>query len=204
MRPFAFLTLILVLGGVHPADALSATVEYVISAAKDHDAVVFVSKAPLEDFSGRTNSVSGRLRVDPDDLAAGLELSIEVQLADLDTGIGLRNRHMRENHLHTKEFPVAVFAGHAFAPESPASLPIGETTAIEVEGRFDLHGVELPRTLEVRVTRTASGSLEIESKFAVSLQAHEIPRPKFLVMKIADEQQLTVRVNADEKNEDQP
>ncbi|MBK9304990.1 MAG: YceI family protein [bacterium] len=36
---------------------------------------------------------------------------MDVDLAALDTGIGLRNRHMRENHLETDRFPQAVFRG---------------------------------------------------------------------------------------------
>lgn len=70
-----------------------------------------------------------------------------VDLASLDTGIGLRNRHMRENHLHTDEFPEAVFSGSMAWPAEIPSMEPGVEVELEFSGRLELHGVTRERTI---------------------------------------------------------
>jgi hypothetical protein len=67
---------------------------------------------------------------------------------------------------------------------------------LTVRGTFDLHGVSQPRDVAAEVTLEADGSLTVRAHFAVSLEDHEIKRPKFLVMKLADEQQVKVSLRA--------
>ena len=71
--------------------------------------VKFISDAPIEDFEGVTSSIDGYLFWEGDDLLNQSELYFEVDLNTVDTGIGLRNRHMRENYLHTDKFPKTHF-----------------------------------------------------------------------------------------------
>jgi polyisoprenoid-binding protein YceI len=158
--------------------------------------VVFTSKAPMESFDGKTKEVSGHITCDADDLSGPIELKIEVDLASLDTGIGMRNTHMRERHLETDEFPLAVFTGESIVGTSAAALATGQAVHLTIRGVFDLHGVSQPRDIEADVTLAADGSLAIAAEFMVSLEAHAIDRPKFLVMKLADEQQVRVSLLA--------
>lgn len=158
--------------------------------------VVFTSKAPMESFDGKTDQVSGHIRCPADDLGGELDLRIAVDLASLDTGIGMRNSHMRDRHLETDEYPEAVFTGEAVvATSAPALLP-GQAVRLTVRGTFELHGVSRPRDIEATVTLEHDGSLTVATDFAVSLEDHAIDRPQFLVMKLADEQQVRVLVKA--------
>src|SRR5690606_23312653 len=77
----------------------------------DPNEVTFVSKAPLETFDGSTKQIRGRIEIDPQALGDSITVEVSVDLASLDTGIELRNQHMRENHLHTEKHPEAVFRG---------------------------------------------------------------------------------------------
>ncbi len=158
--------------------------------------VVFTSKAPMESFDGKTDKVSGHIICAAGDLSGALELHIEVDLASIDTGIGKRNTHMRERHLETDEFPLAVYTGETVVATSAAMLAAGETVELTVRGTFDLHGVSQPRDITAEVTLAADGTLAVEARFAVSLEAHDIDRPKFLVMKLADEQKVRVSLKA--------
>jgi polyisoprenoid-binding protein YceI len=158
--------------------------------------VVFTSKAPMESFDGKTKQVSGHITCDPDDLAGPLDLRIAVDLASIDTGIGMRNTHMRERHLETDQFPEAVFTGTSIVATSSPALVAGEVVHLTIRGTFDLHGVAQPRDIEADVTLAGDGSLIVEARFSVSLEDHDIDRPQFLVMKLADEQQVRVSLSA--------
>jgi len=158
--------------------------------------VVFTSKAPMESFDGKTDEVSGHITCAAGDLSGALELRIEVDLASIDTGIGMRNTHMRERHLETDEFPLAVFTGESVVSTSSPALAPGQTVELTVQGSFDLHGVSQPRDITAAVTLADDGTLSVNAEFAVSLEDHDIDRPKFLVMKLADEQQVRVSLVA--------
>lgn len=158
----------------------------------DGSSVVFTSKAPMESFDGKTDKISGSISVDTDDLSGVLTMHMVVDLVSLDTGIGMRNTHMRENHLETEEFPEAVFSGHSIIQTSAPHLAPGQPVELMVRGLFALHGVEREMDIPATVTLAADGSLTVESAFEVKLSDHEIKRPKFLVMKLADEQQVKV------------
>jgi len=158
----------------------------------DGSSVVFTSKAPMESFDGKTDEITGSITIDTDDFSGPLTMQMVVDLASLDTGIGMRNTHMRENHLETEEFPEAVFTGHSIVQTSAPNLAPGQPVELMVRGLFNLHGVEREMDIPATVTLAADGSLTVDAAFEVKLSDHEIKRPKFLVMKLADEQQVKV------------
>ncbi|HEX5131179.1 MAG TPA: YceI family protein [Candidatus Krumholzibacteria bacterium] len=166
-------------------------VEYAITPGAPNR-VVFVSKAPTETFEGTTDRLSGSIQLDPDAPGDSITVRIEVDLASLDTGIGKRNQHMRENHLETDRFPVATFTGAAILSRSAASLAEGKTITFELEGAFTLHGVTRRLRVPVDVTRRDANTLEFETSFPVLLADYEISRPRFLFMKLGEVQNVTV------------
>lgn len=192
MRLRSFLFLILALAGA----ARAATAADATWRIGDGSEVAFTSKASLETFDGRTQVVHGEVTCDPGDLSGPLTLRVEVDLASLDTGIGLRNTHMRERHLQTDRYPQAVFTGRAVASATPAALEPGQAARVAVTGELALHGVTRPLTVEAEVTLGGDGGLRIVAAFPVRLSDHDIPRPQFLALKLADEQQVRVELVA--------
>lgn len=187
--------------GLCPAlDAPHADViAYQIIPDGEGNRVEFLSKAPLESFKGHTGRVRGEVTCDPAQLGDSVAVVIEVDLASLTTGMKLRDQHMRENHLETDQFPHAVFQGASVLPGSAAQLPPGETAKLELAGSFELHGRRLPLEITARVTRqdeAGGDGLLIECDFPVKLSDYQIKRPKFLVMKLGDTQQVSVRLLA--------
>jgi polyisoprenoid-binding protein YceI len=156
--------------------------------------IVFISKAPLETFKGRTHQVSGWVDFDPNDLTGPLSFEIAVDLASFDTGKDKRNRHMRENHLETDRYPRAWFRGGTVRGATKVELAAGDEARVTMAGTLDLHGVQRVVLCEATLRRTGDG-VELESGFEVKLSDHAIDRPKFLVMKLADEQQVEVRLH---------
>jgi polyisoprenoid-binding protein YceI len=157
--------------------------------------VVFESSAPMETFEGRTGQVSGTVELDPAALGETLGLTVEVDMASLDTGIGMRNTHMCENHLHTERFPKAVFTAAKIVEGAGGSLLDGQPHTLTVQGTMNLHGVTRTVELPLRLTRSegpGGARLHIESSFEITLADYEIPRPKFLVMKLNEVQKVRV------------
>ena len=158
--------------------------------------VVFLSTATLESFEGKTRQVSGSVSLDPANLADSIGVRIEVDLASLDTGISLRNKHMRENHLETDTYPKVVFEGARILKASSRSLEPGKVVHTRISGRFDLHGVKRTIEVPVDVTQAKDGSLNVTAKFDVPLADYNIDRPSFLLLKLNETQHITLTVTA--------
>ncbi|MCB1061248.1 MAG: YceI family protein [Calditrichaeota bacterium] len=155
--------------------------------------ISFTSDAPLEEVVGKTNDAAGFIML-PDDTSPG-SAEVHVELATLSTGLSLRDKHMRENHLETDKYPQAVFKMTAL--EIPGGkLTDGQKTPVTVKGTLTLHGVEKEITPMSWLTLNGD-QLSIESKFSVGLKDYNIERPEFLVMKLADEQRVEVKLVAE-------
>jgi polyisoprenoid-binding protein YceI len=170
-----FLTAIL-LGVISPA--------YAQQYLTKNGEVVFLSQASLSEFEGKSNSLQGLIDLDKNLLDFYLDLNT------LDTGIGLRDKHMRENYLETEEFPFAEFTGKLSAVQKPEPGKVQQVTAI---GKFKLHGVERDITVKGTLSPQANGSLILEAKFSVLLRDYQIEVPKLVFYELAPEQQVSIK-----------
>jgi len=171
------------------APAAAGVVRYEIGEGSE---IVFESKAPLDSFEGRTKSVRGWFEADLDAPADSVALEVVVDLATFDTGIGKRNQHMRENHLETDRYPRAWFRGGAVEAVRREEGAL----VVALRGMLDLHGVVRPLVCDVTIRPQDDGSVAVATDFVVLLSDHDIERPRFLVMKLADEQKVAVRLKA--------
>jgi len=156
--------------------------------------VLFRSNAPLEKIVGKTHALAGFLKLDPESPSAGAAGRFEVELDRLDTGLPLRNQHMRELHLETDRYPVAVFRLKELEISEGGLLP-GTVAPLNALGEFSVHGV----ARDYRVSGTlvykpevAGGQLICTARWTVRLADHEIHRPHYLFMKLAEEQEVVV------------
>lgn len=160
--------------------------------------VQFTSDAPVEKIVGTTSKIDGYVLWAGDDLTADSEFYFEVDLAALDTGIGLRNRHMRDNYLETAKYPLAVYTGRIVEVSDSGD----ETLAFSAFGTFKLHGVERALKIDGKLTKTEDG-YRAESQFDLKLQDYNIERPQLMLLKIGEVIQLDVRFYVKEINEKQ-
>ncbi|MBZ0264913.1 YceI family protein [bacterium] len=159
--------------------------------------IEFLSRAPLETIKGVTDQVEGFIEIDLDNLGNGAEARIEVDMASLDTDNVTRNRHMRENHLATDKFPKGFFALKNIIQPSSTSLKFSQPVNLQVNGELTLRGAT--RNINASVTAKLSenrDSIYITASFIVPLTDYDIPHPKFLVTKLSDSHEITVKLVA--------
>jgi polyisoprenoid-binding protein YceI len=147
--------------------------------------VKFISDAPMEDFEGVTDKIDGYIFWEGDDFLNKSEIYFEVDLNSLDTGIGLRNRHMRENYLETDKFPFTHFTGKL----TKAELVKEGEYAVTAEGTMFIHGVEKPLTVDGTMQTTERG-YRIQGKFITPLPDYNIEVPQLMFFKIDENMQL--------------
>jgi polyisoprenoid-binding protein YceI len=158
-----------------------------------NNVVRFISRASIEEFEGVTDRIDGFVLLDGPTLTGetggdDTELYLEVDLASLDTGIGLRNRHMRDNYLEVAEYPYASYSGVIVRSD-----PIAEGGhRVTSRGSFTVHGVS--RDMEIPCDVTSAGDIyRVACTFQVLLSDHDIDIPRIMFLKLADE----IRVDLD-------
>jgi hypothetical protein len=95
--------------------------------------------------------------------------------------------HYNENYVESEKFPYATFKGKV---KETIDYTKNGTHPVTVEGNLDMHGVELPRTINGTVT-IKDGIITMDSKFDVKVADHKIKVPSLYVEKIAENIQVT-------------
>ena len=126
--------------------------------------VAFHATSRLMNADGRFSRFAGDVTVDPADLNTA-RVTVRVEVASLDTGITMRDRHLRsEDFFHVEKFPAITFE----------SLRVeGAGRRLLVVGRLTLRGV----TREVRVpvdVSVAGNRLEARGQFDVKRTDHRM------------------------------
>lgn len=151
--------------------------------------VRFISQTTLQKFDGTTNQIDGYVLLGSGPLGpgsvSGSELYFEVDLGTLDTGIGLRNRHMRDNFLEVAKYPYATYKGHLVHAEP---LSKGQVD-VAAEGTFSLHGVDRKMRVPCAVTSSGSG-YRAKCSFSVRLSDFRIDIPRVMFLKLANDIEL--------------
>ncbi|MDH5642866.1 MAG: YceI family protein [Gemmatimonadota bacterium] len=146
----------------------------------------FVAETNLADIEGTTERIDGFAFWPSGELIEGSdyegsEFYFEVELNALDTGINLRNRHMRERFLESDNFPYSIYSG---AIDSVHTLAATSWTVYS-SGTFTIHGVEKPTAISCPVSRAGEG-FHVRCNFDVLLSDHEIPIPSFMGIAVKD------------------
>ena len=154
--------------------------------------VKFTSRVTAFTFSGVTDQIDGFVYWEGDSLfAQKAQFHFQVNLAGFDTGIGKRDRDMREV-LDTEKWPRAVYKGviaeHAAVDSTVAAY------RVRTKGTLSLHGID--RAIEVPGTVVVEeGRSRIEAAFTLKLADYEIEAPSLAVfVKVSQEIALEVSV----------
>jgi polyisoprenoid-binding protein YceI len=128
------------------------------------------------------------LTVDDD----GANVRIIVPLANLQTGIGLRDRHMREKYLEVTQFPNAELQVARAALKLPAP---GAEASADARGTLKLHG----KTKEVafRFSAKRDGSAyHVSGALRVNMNDFGIEAPSYLGVSVKPDVDVDVRFDA--------
>ena len=151
----------------------------------------FISDAKIETFEGVTSNVDGYLYWDGEDLTNKSLVYFEVDLNTLDTGIGLRNRHMRDNYLETNKYRFTNYKGKI----TEAKKNGDGIYDVKVEGTISIHGVIKPLTVDGTITMNDDKSYNIKTKFNVKLSDFKIDIPSLMFLKINEVIKVQLNIN---------
>jgi len=130
-------------------------------------------------ITGSSNKpCEGSVTVDGGVLKSG---TLTMDLSDINTGIPLRNKHLRENYLHTDKFPVATVKMIS-VPGVAEQLAGKAKGANEFKAMLNLHG----KDAELKATEYSISGKKVKAKFRVDLLDHEVPYPSFMGVKVVD------------------
>jgi hypothetical protein len=140
-------------------------------------------------FEAKTSALTGTLGV-ASTRPVALTGALSVDLRTLDTGIGMRNDHMRERYLE-----VGKGEGYAEAILSDIRLTgvpdEGFQGATPFTGSFSLHGTSRPVAGRAQIRRDG-GVVHVEATFPVRVLEHGIEKPRYLGVGVKDEVQVKV------------
>jgi len=167
---------------------------YVIDLSKSKNKVEFlaVGRPKVLKIKGELKEpkdLSGKLKIEENKLTGETTL----QLKSLDTGIEMRNDHMKNNYLHVSKHPEAKLK------IEPISIPKSEQPSLEVKENFKgiltLHGVEKPIEGKSALTKK-DGKWAGQFEFGLNLEDFKIEIPSYLGITVSKE--VTVKVDIQE------
>jgi hypothetical protein len=139
-------------------------------------------------FDAKTTAISGSVTASANG-ARAFDGSLAVDLRTLDTGIGLRNEHLK-NYLEVDKgqgFDTATLSAIDLTGLSP-DAPEGKGS---FTGLLTLHGVTQTVTGAVDVRQTGAG-LHVKASFPVALPLYSIRKPRYLGIGVKDTVQVEV------------
>ena len=177
---------------------------FYVSGAPESDSVIFASDAKLEFIEGITNAIVGMIAFDPANTKSPASGRLRVDAASLKTGIELRDEHMRERHLHTEQYPFIEFALKSVSG-LPENLSAATDYVFHISGEFTVHGKTLPIVAPATVRLLPAGkdygeSMLVTASFVIKLDDYGVPRPKMLLLKLAETINIRVRFVASTAN----
>jgi polyisoprenoid-binding protein YceI len=146
----------------------------------------FKSEAPLELINATSKELKGAIDVSKNTFAFRIRIkSFE------GFNSPLQKEHFNENYLESIKFPEATFAGKII--ETIDYTKTGKYT-IRAKGKLLIHGIEQERIIKSDIEILGS-SIIVKSVFTVLLSDHQIPIPRVVKEKLANE--ITVTIHAE-------
>ncbi len=170
----------------------------------------FISDAPFEKIVGLSSGLDATVMINPNDVTQKPMGKVKVSIANIKTGIDLRDEHLRsEMWLNAGKFPYAEFQLTDIKNPSSKTLNDGQKVKLILVGKFSVHGVtkdiEVPAELRYfkeseKTKAKAPGNLLVASAdFKIKLAEYGVMIPDMVVGKVNDEVDITVNFVASDK-----
>jgi polyisoprenoid-binding protein YceI len=117
-------------------------------------------------------------------------IEFQVHLATLDTGIALRDRHMRDEYLQVQSYPLALLRLPRDVIPSPISAGSGSC-----RGELTLHGQTHPLDVAFRIRR--SSGYDVNASMQVDMRDYGIATPKYLGVTVKPDVEVSVDFHLD-------
>jgi polyisoprenoid-binding protein YceI len=171
-------TTIGLVGVVNPSSAADA---YKVSGA---EVVVVCPLTVGGSFEARTKSISGEVAASAAE-PGSFTGAVRVDLQTLETGIAVRDRHMRDTYLEVEKGPEFAVA------------TVDQIRVEKLDGKSTFKGTLLLHGQRQEVTGTADlqqrdGRIRVQAQFPIKVSAFQIPKPTYLGVGVRDEIQIKV------------
>lgn len=162
--------------------------------------LTFFSTTPLEDVTGVSNSVKGKVTFDVADIKT-LKGSISMPVSSLKTGIDLRDEHMKsKNWMDTENYPEITFL---IKSVSEVKTEADNKLQVNIKGDFTAHGVTKEIVVPVTLTyldeseqtkqRAPGDLLGVQANFNIILSDYDVEN-MIIGQKMADNIELRVNI----------
>ena len=143
----------------------------------------FRSDAPLEIIRASSNDLLGVLDISKNNF------SFKVVIRSFEGfNSPLQKEHFNENYLESDKYPEASFKGKII---EDADLTVDGTYEVRAKGNLTIHNVMQERIIKCAVT-VKNKIITIHSNFTILLSDHNIPIPKVVYQKLANEIKVEV------------
>jgi polyisoprenoid-binding protein YceI len=159
-------------------DANSGNVEFDATGHPSALRIVGKGKAPAGSFDVNHQNVSGKATFD---------------LTSLQTGISMRDEHMKNKYLEVAKYPQAeLLITHLQLPAN-ADIAKGDCAvdSVPFEGKLKFHGVEKPVSGTTKLVAKGD-KVDINARFGLKVDDYGISQPKFAGITMADEVQVLI------------
>ncbi len=145
--------------------------------------VSFKSEAPQELINASSDQLAGLLDIDKKNFAFKIYIRSFKGFNSLTQEI-----HFNENYMESDKYPVASFSGKIIEDED---FTKDGSYQVRAKGTLIIHGVPQERIIKCSITVTDK-KITVKSNFTVLLSDHNIPIPKLVYQKLANEIQVSV------------
>jgi polyisoprenoid-binding protein YceI len=122
------------------------------------------------------------------------ELEITVPVTQLETGIGLRDRHLRE-HLHAEQHPAAKLVVKRAALAFPRDQQVGQGQA---QGDFWLNGQKHPIQFSYQADRSGA-QYQVQALATVDIRHHGLEAPCYMKLCVEPLVKLKVKFSVQDQ-----
>ena len=136
---------------------------------------------------GKGSAPHGKLTITD----SGITGESTFELASLDTGIEMRNKHMKEKYLEVQKYPQAKLT----ITQLKLAQPLSENQTLDhvpFTGKLLLHGIEAPVSGTAHLEKKGA-QVSISAEFSLQIKNFKITEPTFAGISMADEVQVIVQ-----------
>lgn len=146
--------------------------------------VLAIGKPSFIKIRGKGKPASGRVTME----SGKLNGQFSFELGSIDTGITLRNEHMRDKYLEVQKYPMATLELREVQLPETWSPEKSKTDERPFKGALNLHGVTQETTGKFHIIETGA----VVAEFKIKLSDFKIEIPEYMGIKVADEVAVTV------------
>lgn len=136
---------------------------------------------------GKGTGPQGSLIVDKELLKG----EIEIDLTKLDTGMSLRNSHMKDKYLEVKTYPKAKLIIDNYKLPPAWNIENPEVKSQKLNAMIEIHGKIKP----VEVTYSVASNKKVNAEFQITISDFGIEIPSFMGVTVADV--VTVKIQSE-------